>query len=589
MCVASKLLRSGAWRRLLPGALLLAGWCWSPLLARADGFVAASDARLVYLGTWQRAGSTHYTIYTGSTLRLKVQGQARIELEPTAAAWARIQVRLLGQTNGTSFSPNTPITLGSPSATLEFEIVYQVCEDMIFNPALAGYTGDRWGVRGLTLLGNATLLQASRPAGGLRLEFFGDSITFGVSIVPTTPQYPVPTDGTRTFGFLTAAALGSEFRVRGYPGASIYDLPERLTNFMAGVALEPIPDPDYFFLNLGANDKNLSDEAYRAWLLEDLREIRQQFPASRIVVLNFFCQVPDRRAAILQTIGGSGLERVLFFNARTNLVGFTDNNLHPNAASHAALAGALVKWLRQGAPDAAAQTIKAYFQNPAGLVARWEIGNTGSVQRALPVGNAGGWVLKTAGDVDGDGVSDLLFQAPTGEAACWFMNANGTVRRVLNWGQAGLWQLQACADYEGDGRAEIFFQSPDGTVAYWRAAADGTVQSPGVLVQAGAWQLQAAGDVDGDGKAELFWQRPDGTVAAWLRDGNGAISGQVLDGVGRWKLCGVAGLADTVTGALCWQTEDALTAGWLVNANGTAHTICPWGRTAGWQLRAVGR
>ena len=80
-----------------------------------------------------------------------------------------------------------------------------------------------------------------------------------------------------------------------------------------------------------------------------------------------------------------------------------------------------------------------------------------------------------------------------------------------------------------------------------------------------------------------------GLVYQSLRDGNGALRGQVLDVTGGWKLCGVAGIANTVTGALFWQTPDAQTAGWLVNADGTAHTICRWGRTAGWQLRAVGR
>ena len=36
------------------------------------------------------------------------------------------------------------------------------------------------------------------------------------------------------------------------------------------------------------------------------------------------------------------------------------------------------------------------------------------------------------GDVNTDGVADLIWQLPTGQAACWFMNTNVTRKAGVN-------------------------------------------------------------------------------------------------------------------------------------------------------------
>jgi hypothetical protein len=73
--------------------------------------------------------------------------------------------------------------------------------------------------------------------------------------------------------------------------------------------------------------------------------------------------------------------------------------------------------------------------------------------------NTGGWVLKAAGDVDGDGVSDLLFEDATGNTGRWFMNGDGSVRDARFWWNIGGWEIKACGDYEGIGRGKSIYRA----------------------------------------------------------------------------------------------------------------------------------
>ena len=237
----------------------------------------------------------------------------------------------------------------------------------------------------------------------------------------------------------------------------------------------------------------------------------------------------------------------------------------------------------------AAHVPQLFYQDAKGLLASWVLGATGSFQFARLLANTGGWALKAAGDIDGDGVSDLLFQAPNGDAGSWLMNADGSVRDARSWGNLGSWEIKACGDYEGTGRSQLFFQTAGGDTAYWRLDTNGTPQASVPLGNMGNWKLRGIGDLDGDHKAELFWQNPAGLVAVWYHHPGGGIYGIPPFSTGGWALCGVADLDGDGVCDLLWQDGVGNTGGWFMNSNSTARAASFWWNTGGWKLKAAGR
>jgi uncharacterized repeat protein (TIGR03803 family) len=230
-----------------------------------------------------------------------------------------------------------------------------------------------------------------------------------------------------------------------------------------------------------------------------------------------------------------------------------------------------------------------YYQDPSGMLASWVLSSTGGHQFTRILANTGGWVLKAAGDVDGDGVSDLLFQDAANNTSGWFMNADGSTRSAINWSNTGPWELRACGDYAGEGHAQLFFQNPGGLVAFWHIDTNGVFQSSEVLVNAGVWRLCAAIPHSSTGRADLYWQTAAGLVAVWRQQPSGGIVSQVLANTGVWALCGALDVDGDGVGDLVWQTPDDSTAGWFMNSNGTARAASFWWNTGAWKLKAAGR
>lgn len=232
---------------------------------------------------------------------------------------------------------------------------------------------------------------------------------------------------------------------------------------------------------------------------------------------------------------------------------------------------------------------QVFFQNTSGLLASWVLNNAGIFQFTRFIGNTGAWALKTAGDIDGDGVSDLLFQSPSGDTGGWFLNADGSTRDARFWWNIGAWEIKACADFEGLGRSQVFFQNPAGTVAYWRLDTNGSFLESIPVGNLGAWKLKAAGDLDGDGKAELFWQNAAGTVAIWFHNPDGTLRGTIAFNTGEWTLRAATDVDADGCGDLLWQTADGRTAGWFMTSGGYYRDARFWWNTGTWKLKAAGR
>ncbi len=230
-----------------------------------------------------------------------------------------------------------------------------------------------------------------------------------------------------------------------------------------------------------------------------------------------------------------------------------------------------------------------FFQEPAGMIASWVVETNGAFRFARVLANTGGWALKSAGDIDGDGVSDLLFQNTASATGGWFLNSDGSVRDARFWFNIGGWEIKAAGDYEGLGRAQVFFQTGAGEAAYWRLDPTGAFVAAVSLGNQRPWVLRGAGDLDGDLKAELFWQNSAGVVAIWWHNPDGSIRATIPFATGEWALRGVADVDHDGVCDLLWQTPDTRTGGWFMQTNGAARDARFWWPTGGWQLKAAGR
>ena len=230
-----------------------------------------------------------------------------------------------------------------------------------------------------------------------------------------------------------------------------------------------------------------------------------------------------------------------------------------------------------------------YFQNAAGSVVGWVLDAAGHYQASRLLGAAGVWRLKTVGDLNGDGLGELLFQAPNGDLAVWYVYADGSLRSSAALGPAGLWEVKALADYTGDGQGDILFQNAAGAVAMWQVTAAGVVTNAALLAAPSEWRLKAAIDLDGDHKAELFWQNAAGVEAIWFHNPNGSIRAYLGSNMSGWELCGSMDLDGDGIGDLAWQAPNGTVACWFMNADGTARAAAVPGNAAGWKLKAAGR
>jgi C1A family cysteine protease len=245
-----------------------------------------------------------------------------------------------------------------------------------------------------------------------------------------------------------------------------------------------------------------------------------------------------------------------------------------------------VQWLPCPAATNAPQL---FYQDAAGLLASWVLGRDGAFLFARLLANTDGWLLKSAGDVDGDGVADLLFQNAAGDIVGWFLNPDGSLRSAFSLGNTGAWEIRACADYLGAGRGQLFFQTPDGRVAYWQLDTNGFFQSSTYLGAAGGWRLRAGGWGGVASRADLYWQTASGLVAVWRQQPGGGMVAQLVASTGAWAMNGALDVDGDGVGDLVWQAPDGATAGWFMTTNAAPRDARYWWTTGGWKLKAAGR
>ena len=238
---------------------------------------------------------------------------------------------------------------------------------------------------------------------------------------------------------------------------------------------------------------------------------------------------------------------------------------------------------------------RAYFEDASGQLASWVLNSTGGVVSASVIANLGGWVLAAAGDINGDGTSDLIFESGEGDVAFWMMNAEGTARstrQVLAYDIDPVWRIAAAGDWAGTGNAQLFFQEASGKTAYWVLTTNGDFVTSVYMGNMGSWKLRGVGYlfINGDPRAELLWQDPAGHFAVWYHQPDNSVASMLLPfSLGGWVLHGVVDIDGGGVSDLLWQDAQGNVANWFMNVNGVPQSAGFMGNTGGWKLKAAGR
>jgi len=212
-----------------------------------------------------------------------------------------------------------------------------------------------------------------------------------------------------------------------------------------------------------------------------------------------------------------------------------------------------------------------------------------------------GWEVVGTGDVNIDGVTDIMwFNSSDGRMVWWLMSEDGTRNASVNMGASapGGWQVVGTADANVDGTPDIMWFNPsDGRMVWWMMSTNGT-RSAAVSMGAtapGGWQVAGTSDADGDNVPDIMWfNATDGRMVWWLMNNNGTRREAVNMGAsapGGWQVVGVSDIDIDGSPDIMWfNTSDGRMAWWKMNIDGTRNSAASMGSSApgGWTVEGVG-
>ena len=151
---------------------------------------------------------------------------------------------------------------------------------------------------------------------------------------------------------------------------------------------------------------------------------------------------------------------------------------------------------------------------------------------------AGATAVVAAGDLDRDGLRDVLVR--DGAGTLWRYPANGSGgfrdRIQIGTGWGGFTAIVSGADFSGDGNIDLLGRNSAGEL--WMYRGDGRGNFPSKVMIGSGWGsvswIMAPGDFDGDGKPDLLAVLPSGDFRLYRGNGAGGFSSVSIIGTG-WQ------------------------------------------------------
>lgn len=307
--------------------------------------VAPDDGRFRYDGAWYAAASNGFQGVAGSRLRFRCTGslQAQFSTPPEVQAIVRILV------------DHQPVYVGPCSGPLAIEATGS--GSLVELGVMAAHHSGNWRIglppgvvwSGLVPRDGASLLPAPAPSFHRPLIWVGDSIMTGVAIHGRHGPVEARDQASLAFPWLVADRLDAASILIARSGASVRELAEcwreRQPARPATASAAPL-----VMINAGANDIRTPVPVFQQQYQELLDAIRQCHPDATFVLLNFFRSRPNRIDTLRRLVAADREGRTHFLDVHRHITGYADRGVHPDQASHAALALALEDWILHAGP-----------------------------------------------------------------------------------------------------------------------------------------------------------------------------------------------------------------------------------------------
>ncbi|BAV95971.1 FG-GAP repeat domain-containing protein [Lysobacter enzymogenes] len=160
----------------------------------------------------------------------------------------------------------------------------------------------------------------------------------------------------------------------------------------------------------------------------------------------------------------------------------------------------------------------------------------GSVSLFLQRPYPDGYRLVASGDIDGDGVDDLLWRDNANTVVAAWAMSHVEVRAGKAYHLPPSWRIAGSGDFDGDGRLDLIWT--DGRkMKLWSGRKNLSFAESAMSGYPVGWELAGTGDVDGDGRADLFWRRADlNAFVVWYMDGGRRTGGDSYTVDASWRV-----------------------------------------------------
>jgi WD40 repeat protein len=205
--------------------------------------------------------------------------------------------------------------------------------------------------------------------------------------------------------------------------------------------------------------------------------------------------------------------------------------------------------------DALGANSNIYFQNTssgpeARRLAYWTLANSGVPTEIGPLllTVEPNWVLRTAGDVNQDGVADLIWQnTATNAVAVWFRGGDGAIvgTNLIGIGEPG-WDVVGAGPWLPGTSRLVWYNPSSGQIVTWTLSPAGVPSNPqtiGYAAPASEWRLRGLGNF-AQFPILYFENLTTGAVWVWTIDDSTVVNVAQVNGTvpSGWRLIGVGQL-----------------------------------------------